>query len=66
MAKRIKTPAYVTDESILDHDLQALRKIADEAACKLLYSPKACALSPVLEKISHHVDGFACSSLFSN
>ncbi len=45
MANTIKTPAYVTDEEILDRDLWVLRKIADEAACKLLYSPKACALS---------------------
>ena len=64
MTNTIKTPAYVTDEKILDRDLGALRKIADEAACKLLYSPKACALSPVLEKVAGRVDGFSCSSLF--
>ncbi|MCH8237171.1 MAG: hypothetical protein IIC06_03260 [Proteobacteria bacterium] len=64
MADTIKTPAYVTDENILDRDLKALRKIADEAACKLLYSPKACALSRVLEKVAGYVDGFGCSSLF--
>ena len=64
MANTIKTPAYVTDEKILDRDLGALRKIADEAACKLLYSPKACALSPVLERVAGQVDGFSCSSLF--
>ena len=64
MADTFKTPAYVTDENILDRDLKALRKIADEAACKLLYSPKACALSRVLEKVAGYVDGFGCSSLF--
>ena len=64
MADAIKTPAYVMDENILDRDLRALRKIADEAACKLLYSPKACALSRVLEKAAEYVDGFGCSSLF--
>lgn len=64
MADTTKTPAFVTDENILDGDLRALRKIADEAACKLLYSLKACALSRVLEKVAGYVDGFGCSSLF--
>ena len=64
MADTFKTPAYVTDEKILDRDLRALRKIADEAGCKLLYSPKACALPRVLEKLAGQVDGFGCSSPF--
>ena len=52
------------DETILRQDIALLRKIADEAACQLLYSPKACSLAPVLEIISESVDGFGCSSPF--
>ncbi len=64
MIKTIKTPAFVIDENILLQDIALLRKIADEASCKLLYSPKACSISSVLEIASGHVDGFGCSSLF--
>ncbi len=64
MTQTIKTPAFVIDENILRQDIALLRKIADEASCKLLYSPKACSISSVLEIVSGHVDGFGCSSLF--
>ncbi len=62
MTTPIKTPAYITDECFLERDVLALRKIADEAGCKLLYSPKANSVSTVLRKIAQHVDGFGCSS----
>ena len=58
----IATPAFVIDQKILEADLAAIREIADQASCQLLYSPKACALSDVLRIMSQDVDGFACSS----
>ncbi len=64
MADKIDTPAFVSDEKTLRADLSLLRKIADQASCKLLYSPKACSLSTVLRSIARQVDGFACSSPF--
>jgi carboxynorspermidine decarboxylase len=64
LAHEIDTPAFVTDEKTLQSDLAQLRGIADEASCKLLYSPKACSLSTVLGNVARHVDGFACSSPF--
>jgi len=64
MTDGLETPAFVTDEKILQGDLTLLRKIADQASCKLLYSPKASALSNVLQIIAPTVDGFACSSPF--
>ncbi len=64
MATTIKTPAFITDEKILDQDLVALRKVADEASCKLLYSPKANPLLTVLHAVAKRVDGFGCSSPF--
>ncbi len=60
----MSTPTYLVDETILEADLKHLRSIADQASCKLLYSPKACSLGPVLETVSNYVDGYACSSLF--
>jgi carboxynorspermidine decarboxylase len=64
LADKIDTPAFVTDEKALQSDLALLRKIADQASCKLLYSPKACSLSTVLHSVTRQVDGFACSSPF--
>lgn len=58
----IATPAFVIDQETLEADLAAIRRIADLASCQLLYSPKACALSDVLQRVSKNVDGFACSS----
>ena len=64
MVDKIDTPAFVTDEKVLQGDLANLRKTADQASCKLLYSPKACSLPTVLRSITHRIDGFACSSPF--
>ena len=64
LSDKIDTPAFVTDEKALQSDLALLRKVADQASCKLLYSPKACSLSTVLGSVTRQVDGFACSSPF--
>ncbi len=64
MTDKVDSPAFVTDEKTLQSDLALLRKIADQASCKLLYSPKACSLSTVLRSVARQVDGFACSSPF--
>ena len=62
LTKPIATPAFVIDQAILEADLAVVREIADQASCRMLYSPKACALTDVLRHVSRHVDGFACSS----
>ena len=62
LTKPIATPAFVIDQAILEADLTVVREIADQASCRMLYSPKACALTDVLRHVSRHVDGFACSS----
>ena len=64
LSDKIETPAFVTDEKTLRSDLTLLRKIADQASCKLLYSGKACSLSTVLRSVARRVDGFSCSSPF--
>ena len=62
--EELNTPAYVINEKILQSDMRLLRHIAGQAGCRLLYSPKASSLAPVLSIMAKHVDGFACSSLF--
>ncbi|NKB19885.1 MAG: hypothetical protein GKS01_04990 [Alphaproteobacteria bacterium] len=64
MVEELDTPAYVINEKVLQTDMRLLRQIADQASCKLLYSPKASSLAPVLSTINEFVEGFACSSLF--
>jgi len=64
LVEELDTPAYVINEKILERDMRLLRQIADQAGCKLLYSPKASSLAPVLSTIGGYVDGFACSSLY--
>jgi carboxynorspermidine decarboxylase len=64
LGNKIDTPAFITDQRMLQTDLALIRKIADQGSCKLLYSPKANALATVLEGVAPVVDGFACSSLF--
>jgi carboxynorspermidine decarboxylase len=64
LAAEIDTPAFIIDERTLVSDLTHLRQIADKAGCRLLYSPKANAVSTVLKTIGRQVDGFACSSLY--
>ena len=62
--KDIKTPAFIIDQNILQSDLIALKKVSDQAECKLLYSLKASSSLEVLRDLIPHVDGFGCSSLF--
>ena len=63
--KDIKTPAFIMDQNILQSDLPiALKKVSDQAECKLLYSLKASSSLEVLRSLIPHVEGFGCSSLF--
>ena len=63
MLEVTNSPAFVIDEKCLNRDVTYVRAIIDRSGSKLLYSPKACALSTVLSQISPHVHGFACSSI---
>ena len=63
-ADSIVTPAFVYEDAFIESRCQHLRKIADTANCKLLYSVKALTLPWVLDLIAPYVQGFAASSLF--
>jgi carboxynorspermidine decarboxylase len=60
----LQTPALVWDMDILDNRLNALCLFAETQDCTLLYSIKASAVAPVLERIGARVSGFSCSSPF--
>ncbi|MDA1128248.1 MAG: carboxynorspermidine decarboxylase [Chloroflexi bacterium] len=63
-AGSIATPAFVYEDAFIISRCEHLRKIADQAGCKLLYSVKALTLPCVLELIAPHVHGFSASSLY--
>ena len=58
------TPAYVYSESILQSLARQAALTAAQAECELLYTLKACAITPVLEIFTPTVHGFAASSVF--
>jgi len=60
----IETPAFVLDESQVLNNLQALQRLRQLTACKVLYAIKALPLGALLRYLHGKVDGFAVSSLF--
>ncbi len=52
------TPAYIYDEARLLKDVRLVRQTADDAFCKVLYSPKACSVFEVLELVAGEVHGW--------
>ena len=63
-AGSIATPAFVYEDAFIVSRCEHLKKIADDANCKLLYSIKALTLPWVLDLIEPYVHGFSASSLF--
>jgi len=66
VAESIATPAFVYEEEFIRHRCEHIRRIADNAGCKLLYTLKALTLPWVLELIGPHVQGFSASSLYES
>ena len=66
VAESIATPAFVYEEAFIRTRCEHLRRIADKAGCRLLYSLKALTLPCVLELIGPHVQGFSASSLYES
>jgi len=60
----IQTPAFVYDEMLLTQAVTRLKRIGEQAGCKVLFSLKSFAVIDALNLMSPIVDGFASSSLF--
>jgi carboxynorspermidine decarboxylase len=63
LEKNIVTPAFVIDDACLAAALKTCLSLTRDAGCKILYSPKALAISHVIQRLSASVDGFSCSSI---
>ncbi|MBF0588276.1 MAG: YkgJ family cysteine cluster protein [Magnetococcales bacterium] len=61
--KTLSTPALVIDGPRLAQVATGIRALTDEGGAHLLYSMKANAIFPLVEKLATHCDGITCSSL---
>ena len=66
VANSITTPGFVYEEEFIRRQCEHIRRIADKAGCKLLYSLKALTLPWVLDLIVPYVQGFSVSSLYES
>ncbi len=62
--QEIPTPAYVVDETKLIQNLEILREVQDQSACKILLAQKAFSLFREYPLIGAYLSGTESSSLF--
>lgn len=61
LLRQVKTPAYIIDEKILEDNLKILKKIKNEAGCKMLLALKAYSAYSTFPLISKYLDGVCAS-----
>ena len=61
---QVKTPAFVTDMTMLKQDVQTTKALVRDDHTRLLFALKSYSIIAGLEEIAKDVDGFAASSLF--
>lgn len=60
----LPTPCYIVDEAALTRNLQTLRRVAQEAGCKVLLAQKAFSMFAVYPLIGRYLAGTAASGLY--
>jgi carboxynorspermidine decarboxylase len=63
---KLRTPAFVYDESHIVEKLELLAIVKKISSCHILYSVKALSFNSLLQTIAKYVDGFSVSSLFES
>ena len=61
---QIPTPAYVLDEQKLIRNLEILRKVQQEAGCRILLAQKAFSMFAEYPLIGQYLSGTTASGLF--
>jgi carboxynorspermidine decarboxylase len=61
---KIKTPYYIVDERLLIRNLEILKKVAEQADCKILLAQKAFSMYSLYPLIGNYLDGTSASGLF--
>ena len=60
---KIKTPAFVIEERLLEHNLSILKSVADQTGATVLHALKAWATWPLFPIVKKYLDGTEVSSL---
>ena len=61
--RNVPTPAYVVDEQLLLRNLAVLKRVSDEAGCKILLAQKAFSMYALYPMIGRFLSGTAASGL---
>lgn len=61
---KIPTPYYITDETLLVHNLEILKRVKDETGCKILLAQKAFSQFCLYPLIAEYLDGTTASGLY--
>lgn len=59
-----QTPCYVVDAGLLEENLKCLRRVADEAGCKILLAQKAFSMFYFYPLVAGYLNGAAASGLY--
>ena len=61
---KVKTPAYIVDERLLENNLGILKGIMDKTGCKILLAQKGFSMFSMYPLIGRYLAGTTASSLF--
>lgn len=64
MGKELQTPYFLVDEGLLRKNLEILRRVSEEAGCKILLAQKAFSMFACYPLISRYLSGTTASGLF--
>ena len=62
--QKVKTPCYIIDKGLLVKNLEVLKRVREEADCKILLAQKAFSMYSVYPLILQYLDGTAASGLY--
>jgi carboxynorspermidine decarboxylase len=62
--RQVNTPAYVADEAKLISNLEILKRVREEAGCKILLAQKAFSMFSMYPVIEKYLDGTTASGLY--
>ena len=63
MFETVKTPCYIVDEKKLRSNLEILKRVQEEADCKILLAQKAFSMYSLYPLIGEYLDGATASGL---
>lgn len=64
MGTQLHTPYFLVDEGLLKKNLEVLRRVSEEAGCKILLAQKAFSVFPCYPLISRYLSGTTASGLY--